>query len=170
MKLAELEKQAQSSDRVSQKIAQNALGLIYIKGQEGIPQDLNKARQYFENAASGEPLPQALHNLAIMCLEGQGGDKDEKSAVELFKRAAKLNYLDSYVNLGYLFENGLAGVKQSDEAALQYYEKAGTKNLHAQFSIAKLLLKKGTPDNDIKATQILYEVGTKSYAPAQNLW
>jgi serine/threonine protein kinase len=171
MQLAELEKQAQSSDRVSQKIAQNALGLIYIKGQEGAPQDLSKARQYFESAASGEPpLPQALHNLAIMCLEGQGGDKDEKRAVELFKQAAKLNYLDSYVNLGYLCENGLAGVKQSDEAALQYYAKAGVQNLPAQYSIARLLFKKGTTDNDVKAAEILFRAGVKSYGPAQNLY
>ena len=69
-----------------QALAQNALGLIYYRGQ-GVPQDDDKAGEYFRQAAlqgdrNGE------YNLAALYAQGRGVPKDEGMAFVLYTRAA----------------------------------------------------------------------------------
>ena len=59
--------------------------LVYLQGM-GVEKDLRKAAGYFSEAAErGEP--QAMNNLGVMYLNGEGVQKDEKAAEELLRKS-----------------------------------------------------------------------------------
>lgn len=66
----------------------NLLGTLYQQGiPDLLPQNFDEARRLFTNALSAGFLD-ALGNLGVMDINGQGGPRDEKKAVELFKSGA----------------------------------------------------------------------------------
>jgi TPR repeat protein len=72
----------------------------------------------------------AFYGLALLFKEGWGVSKDEKIAIEYFKKAANLDHTRAMFDLGTFYQNGLL-VKQSYTQAISWYEKAANKGYAA---------------------------------------
>ena len=69
--------------------AQFNIGLCFENGK-GVKVDLRKAEKYYKLAAD-DGHPQAMYNLALMYLKGEGGiKKDIVAALELLHKAAEI--------------------------------------------------------------------------------
>jgi len=58
------------------------LGLMYLKGEEGVPRDFKAARKWWTLAAE-QGDPNAQFQLAFMYLNGEGVPRDSKTAIKL---------------------------------------------------------------------------------------
>jgi len=67
--------------------AQFVLALLYVSGEEGVPQDDAKAAEWFSKAAEQGNVD-AQYNLGRMYGAGQGVPQDRSKALELFHKAA----------------------------------------------------------------------------------
>ena len=63
------------------------LGLSYAAGDDGAPQDDERAFYWFSKAADGDHIT-AVYHLGHCCARGTGTRRDIKRAVELFTQAA----------------------------------------------------------------------------------
>jgi len=72
-------------------------------------------------ARSGET--DALHNMAILYLEGRGVERNVDQGVALLRQAANHGGVESQLELAGLYESG-AGVKQDLEQAVAWYRQA----------------------------------------------
>ena len=84
--------------------------------------EYEKAISNYRKAAELDNMD-AINNLGVCYLNGQGVLKNEKMAVEYFGRSAKGGDAIGQYNLGYCYQMG-KGVKQDAAAALQWYIKA----------------------------------------------
>ena len=66
----------------------------------------------------------ALFNLAVMYNEGDGIEKNEEMALNLFEKDAELNNKNALYNLAILYDKGSKIVDQNKEKALEYYKRA----------------------------------------------
>ncbi|MBF0353424.1 MAG: SEL1-like repeat protein [SAR324 cluster bacterium] len=71
--------------------AQYNLGLSYAKGK-GIPQDMNKAFEWFSKAAT-QGQAQAMYNLGVLYIQGEGTPINAKLGYEWIDRAASKGHL-----------------------------------------------------------------------------
>jgi TPR repeat protein len=128
------------------------LGKIYDQGL-GLPKDEKKAVELFTNAAQrGDAL--ATNVLAWRYYSGQGTLKDTKKSVELWERAGALGHHESYLVLGFIFEND-SELKNLD-AAITWYEKAiEHDNAGAMVNLGYIFLENG-PLNDPKKAMDLF--------------
>jgi len=62
-------------------------------------------------------------NLGVMYLNGRGVAKNDKTAVEWFRKAADQGHADAQARLGWMYENG-RGLAQDDKMAVEWYRKA----------------------------------------------
>ncbi|MBI3438628.1 MAG: SEL1-like repeat protein [Proteobacteria bacterium] len=85
-------------------MAQYRLAKVYERG-EGVPADLNTARQWTERAAAAGNR-RAMHDLGVYYARGDGAQLDEASAFRWFRQAAELGVADSQYNLGVLYQQG----------------------------------------------------------------
>ena len=99
-------------------MAQYRLAKLYERG-EGVPVDLNIARQWTERAA-GSGNRRAMHDLGVYFARGEGAPRDEAAAFRWFRQAAELGVGDSQYNLGVLYQQG-RGVNRSASEALFWY-------------------------------------------------
>lgn len=77
------------------------IGLLYLKG-EGVSQDLNKAKEYFNQGAALNNAS-CFFNLATMYQNQIGFEQDEQKAVELFKEAAALKHEGAAFRLALMY-------------------------------------------------------------------
>ena len=83
--------------------AKNNLGVLYLRGEGGFPQDSQKAFALFSAAAQGENAV-AQRNVAECYLKGLGVSKDEEKAIFWFTKAGEqkdltaCHYLAKYYN------------------------------------------------------------------------
>jgi uncharacterized protein len=79
-------------------------------------------------------------NLAGMYLDGRGGlAKDEVKALELCHKAADADNENGVFLLGYIYEEGLAGISKDPGAALDWYKKSAARgNAAAQKRVSEL--------------------------------
>lgn len=83
-----------------------ALGSRLVKGEGGLPRDLEKAHEHFRQAAqSGHAAAQAA--LAVMLSSGKGCPQDSKEAVFWWTKAAEQGDAESQYNLGLMYEKGI---------------------------------------------------------------
>ncbi|MDO5774765.1 MAG: tetratricopeptide repeat protein [Spirochaetales bacterium] len=82
-----------------------------------------KAFELFNKAYNlGEE--QAIINIGLCYLQGNGTEKNEKEAVKCFEQAAEKNSSGvAYFNLGVCYENGF-GVEKDYKKAIEMYGKA----------------------------------------------
>jgi TPR repeat protein len=72
--------------------AQFTMGLLYEKGEEGMPKDLVEARKWYEKAAE-QGNSRAQDTLGVMYLNGEGGlKKDPAEALKWYRRAAAQDF------------------------------------------------------------------------------
>lgn len=92
-----------------------------MKNGEIMSQDLNKARSLYEKAVDkGES--QAYPDLAIMYINGWGGDVDYDKGVEILQKGIKKGIVSCYSLMGQVYENGL-GVARDYDMSFKYYSE-----------------------------------------------
>jgi len=77
------------------------IGLLYLKG-EGVAQDIDKAKIYFEKGANLESAS-SFFNLATMYQNQIGFEKNDDKAIEYFKKAAMLKHDGACFRLALMF-------------------------------------------------------------------
>lgn len=127
--------------------AQSKLGYIY-KTEEGFK---NPERSIYWNdkAAQGDDM-RALCNLGISYEFGNGVEKNEKKAFELYRRSARLGYDRGMYNLAYCYMRGF-GTNEDHWQAAHYFEKAAQKgHVEAMYNIGVMYLNGDGVNKDCK--------------------
>jgi len=84
---------------------------------------------------------QAMANLGLLYLKGEGVAKDYSKAKELFEEASKYDNDSANFNLGQMYQAQI-GVKEDEQKAIHYFRKAVQKgHKQANLRLALLLLK-----------------------------
>ena len=88
--------------------AQNRIGVDYLTGDRGLPEDLEKAHYWFNESASGGNR-WAMSNLAKMYRDGYGVEQDYSVAKEWFLKSSELGNYQAMANLAefYAVGNGM---------------------------------------------------------------
>jgi TPR repeat protein len=119
------------------------MGVLYVKGEDGVKKDYNKAIESFLKAVeSGGKLGYgaAEFNLGLIYFYGYGVKKDRKTAAEWMIKAAEHHELDAQVNLGYMYEHA-EGVERDYLKAKEWYEKAAKRGAAtAQYNLGVLYM------------------------------
>lgn len=99
------------------------LAYMYLYGTNGVQQDFNKAFEFYQMAAKQND-PVALNNLGSLYFNGIGVEKDNKTALALFKKAAELGNDNAATNLAFIYLKG--GVKDParNKIAMDLFKKA----------------------------------------------
>jgi len=130
--------------------AQLQLGEFYKTGQ-GVDQDLNQARIWYERAATGGNIL-AMHRVGVMTAQGEGGVSDLAVAIEWFKQAGDRALVDSQYNLGALYHptpDSIEGGVQNAEQAYFWYSLAAKNGDDQAASLAAGLA--GSLDANLKS-------------------
>ena len=75
-------------------------------------------------APAPAPLPFFQFNLGFLYVRGEGVEKDEQKAAELFRRCAALDWPRGVWHMAAMLDNGSFGVERDLVKALEYYRKA----------------------------------------------
>jgi len=111
--------------------------------------DYDKALSIWEKEAE-TGNDQAMANLGLMYLKGQGVTKDFVKAREWFEKASAYDNDSANYNLALIYQTSI-GVKEDLEKAIEYFRKATKKNHQgANFRLALLLLKDRTKEDLVK--------------------
>lgn len=146
--------------------AQLEIGYRYILG-EGVPQDYETARSWFEKAAA-QGDAKAQYNLGQMYANGWGVPKDETKARQWWEKAAAQGIADAQYNLGTWYDEG-QGVPQDYTTARQWYEKAAAQGYAiAQNNLGMLYAKgRGVLQDSAQARQWFEKAAAQGNALAQ---
>ena len=101
---------------------QNALGLMYARGQ-GVAQNDAEAAKWFRLAAA-QGHAGAQYNLGAMYQDGKGVAKEYVEAVKWYRLAAAQGATDAQFNLGVAYASG-QGVAQDYVRALMWLDLSG---------------------------------------------
>lgn len=108
------------------KDTQFNLGLIYDKGQYGVPRDIRKAIYWYEKAvAQGDA--QAMTNLGNILMYSKDASEQERAFI-LFTDADNNGNIIAINNIGTCYKRGI-GVKKDSQKALGFYEQAFKKGV-----------------------------------------
>ncbi len=136
------ERAADKSDSVISSEAAYRLGVLLLKGHEGVERDIGKARAHFERAASAGNAD-AMLELGKIYLDGNGVTKDIRTAMEWFRKSASLGNSQGCYLLGCLYEDSAEGlVWQNNATALRWFEAAVAAdgaNAEAIFRLSRML-------------------------------
>ena len=106
-------------------LAMAVLGDLYKKGIPGVIQPSLIESFRLLSSASGLGQLEARGNLGVLYLNGgEGIEKDEKQAVELFKSGAEQQNPLCMFYLAKVLEDGTSGVQRDPEEAKQWYLRA----------------------------------------------
>lgn len=107
-------------DKSSRPVAQNALGVVYLKGLN-VVQDSAQAVTYFEEAARLGHT-NAYYNLGRMMKDAPRGKQDFTKAMYYFEKGAEQGNLACIYAAGYMYYKGL-GCTQNYCRAVEYFKK-----------------------------------------------
>ncbi|MGN0461801.1 MAG: tetratricopeptide repeat protein [Ruminococcus sp.] len=172
--------------------ASNRLGYMYQLGL-CVPADTNKAIAYYKTAAEND-FPPSQYRLGSLLLDGLfGAPKDEKTAIDLFERAAQQGDYNAMQELGICAYEGKGmpvdkdrarmlfeicakqGLPQSlyDFALMNYHGEGGPQNYKAaEYWYNKVIESENevlTPDAKWNLA-FMYSNDTKEYEKAFPLW
>jgi TPR repeat protein len=119
------------------------------------------------SAAQGNP--NAMYNLGLMYVDGDGVEQDYEKAAEWLEKAAKGDLAPAQYDLAALYKEGI-GVKQSLSTAafwLQKAAEAGMTNAELELGIA-LYLGKGVEKNEKLGFEMFRRSAEKGNPVAQN--
>lgn len=119
--------------------AMNLLGSFY-ESATGIPQDLAKAKEWYQQAAMKGDL-QGMFNLGLVYRYGKGTAKNHQEAFRCFSNtiARDENHAPSLMLLGLMYELGQY-VAQDQSKAIEFYERASQLNYaKATYHLASIL-------------------------------
>ena len=93
---------------------------------------------------------QAMTNIGLMYLKGEGVVKDFTQAREWFERASEYGNDSANYNLALMYQTKL-GVEEDQDAAIDYFRRAVTKNHKgANFRLGLILLKDRTDEQRVR--------------------
>ncbi len=151
-------------------LAQVMLGRIYQFGRRGIPQDLKKARMWYELAAA-KGANEAMSQLSV--IYQQSGDALTKAAladdnIEWLELGVKQGNAEAALNLGKMAEAG-RGVPQDYKRAAKLYQIAADAGIvQAQAALGNLYANgEGVPQDNKKAVLWLTKAAEDGYVEAQ---
>lgn len=113
MKAAD-ENDAEALDRV---------GGAYLHGA-GIKQDISMAALYYKKSIIADGFADALLDLGLAYLKGEGVPQNTEHGFSLMIRSAKQGNAAAQYNMGYLYRNGLGTEKNMQEALRWYHLSA----------------------------------------------
>jgi eukaryotic-like serine/threonine-protein kinase len=149
--------------------AQNALGVKYVAGEDGLPRDDQKAVDWYQKSAQ-QGFPKGQTNLGDMYLSGRGGlDKDSVEALSWYLKAADHNFPDAQYRLGYLYEKGI-GAAQDVPRAVKLYRSAASEGYPDAQNLLGILLATGgdgVPQDDAEAVVWYRKAADQGLAKAQ---
>lgn len=99
------------------------LGAIHISGADGVPVCYPQGIKLLKRAIKEGGRASAFHNLGTLYHRGQGVQQDLQKAVELYTRAAELNFVEAQLTLARCYEDGI-GVAKNIAEAKRWYEAA----------------------------------------------
>tara|TARA_R110002124_G_scaffold129483_1_gene290888 strand:- start:186318 stop:188582 length:2265 start_codon:yes stop_codon:yes gene_type:complete len=102
--------------------AQHDLAALYTAGQDGVPQDFERAVFWFGESGH-ENVANARYNLGVLYQQGLGTLKNMERAIALYQSAALLGHPEAQYNLGIAYAEGI-GVPYSIESAVHYFEES----------------------------------------------
>ncbi len=149
--------------------AQNALGLKYAAGADGLPRDETKAVEWYRKAAL-QGYPAAETNLGDMYLFGHGGlDKNPLEALSWYLKASQQQWPDAQYRLAYMYEVGLGTAKDLQRAAELYQSAANAGYPDAENVLGVLYATggDGLPKDDQQAIQWYRKAADQGFAKAE---
>ncbi len=152
------------------KVEQFKLGYGYESGNNGMSVDLEKSRFWYSKAIE-QGHAAACNNMAILLLNGQGGAKDEKGALELMIKAAELGSLPACGNLAWDYYDGSPPCPQDYEMAY-HYAVMGTEKGHPKSRYVLALLRAqglGTERDLASAVSLFEELAKEDYQDSGEL-
>ena len=138
--------------------AQRHLGMVYLQGQ-GAAKDYNKAFQWYLKAAE-QGDANAQMNLGMMYKEGVPVDFNEEEAFKWFSKAAEQGEAIAQQNMGLMYAQGVIFPKDYP-LSYMWLSLAASQNNAAAIKLKDQLMKKMTPEQTTKATQMINEWLTK---------
>jgi len=102
--------------------AQHDLAALYTAGQEGVPQNFEKAFFWFMESGK-ENVANSRYNLGVLYQQGLGTLKNIERAMDMYRSAALLGHPEAQYNLGIAYAEGI-GVPYSIESAVHYFEQS----------------------------------------------
>jgi TPR repeat protein len=110
--------------------AENALGIEYAQGLDGLPHDDTQAVEWYKKSAV-QGNPRGETNLGDMYLYGRGGlTQSYVLAMSWYLKAAQQNWADAQFRLAVLYERGI-GTEKNVAQAVQLYRSAANQG-HAE--------------------------------------
>ncbi|MFZ3227813.1 MAG: protein kinase [Xanthobacteraceae bacterium] len=149
--------------------AENALGVKYAQGADGLPRDDTQAVDWYRRAAT-QGYPGAETNLGDMYLSGRGGfDQNALEALSWYLKAADQNWPDAQYRLGYMYETGLGTGKDLQRAVSLYRSAADSGYPDAQNLLGFLYAtgSDGLPHDDNQAVDWYRKAAEKGFAKAE---
>lgn len=118
------------ANEISSKLVEQ--GCHYLSNKE-----YEQAKKIFEEASfSGDA--EAMHNLGLMYINGDGVPQDYHKALSYFQKALENKRINSAYDIGVMYRNG-EGVTKDLMRAKEYYLISANNNYSlAQFELAKL--------------------------------
>ena len=86
--------------------ATNSLGVMYLKGEGGLPKNSNKALAYFQKSAFLGDIT-AYNNLGNMYFNGIGVNEDKAKAFEYYMKAAMQKNPEAMYKVAIMYEKGI---------------------------------------------------------------
>jgi eukaryotic-like serine/threonine-protein kinase len=149
--------------------AQNALGVKYAAGEDGLARDDAKAVEWYQKSAQ-QGFAKGETNLGDMYLYGRGGlDKDPVQALAWYLKAADQHFPDAEYRLGYMFEKGV-GAAQDIPRAVKLYRNAASEGYPDAENLLGILLATGgdgVPRGDAEAAVWYRKAADQGFAKAQ---
>lgn len=116
--MSALERQAFEGDAE----AQHDLAALYSAGQEGVPQDFERAAYWFHEAGR-QGIANARYNLGVLYHQGLGVDQNIDQAVYWYAQSAGLGHPEAQYNLGIAYIEGI-GTPYDPDLAVDYFRNS----------------------------------------------
>lgn len=135
--------------------AQVKLGILYIKGGQGVPQDYAEAQRWFRRGAEqGHAFAQ--FSLGMMSEDGKGMPQDNAEAVRWYRKAAEQGDGGAQFRLGQMYGAG-EGIPQDYVLAHMWYNLAAAQGAEGASKLRNLLSWIMTPAQIAEAQKLARE-------------
>jgi len=148
---------------------QFALGLMLLRGAEGVARDRAEAHHWFELAAA-QGQAGALYNLGVMALEGEAGAKaDYAKAAEYFRKGAENGNADAAYSFAVLERQGQGVPANLVDAAHWLKVAADGGNIAGQVEYAIMLFNgEGVAPDPAGAAKLFMKAAARDNPIAQD--
>lgn len=160
----------QEAARDGYRMAQEALGEIYLTRGQRLSLNLDPAIRWLERAAAAG-APVAQYQLGRLLFAGTGVERDVERARDLFADSARIGYPRAQRTVAGLNMTGGDGIKQNVQLGFNWFKKAAEGgDPSAQYFLSKFYKAGiGTRTDDDEALRWLRRAATAGHPAAQAL-